>query len=132
MSSLCYFSSGIYPRHFSIKKTQELIAHVFPPSTSSILEMHPEENVPAQDQLDDWKDVKGIIKACSFLISSKLALKNSKTCCQKRALDLQSLPIPVHQLRFRRDCLCLPIEKTSHNLILVSNQGKWYIPSRHK
>ena len=107
MSSLPYFSSGIYPGHFGIKTTRELVVYVLPPSTSSILEIHPEEDVPAQDQLDDWENVEGIIKACPFLISSELALKKLKNSLPENTIvDLQLLPMPTSGWRD------LPIGKT--------------------
>ena len=59
-SSLRYFSSGIYPGHFGIKMTQELVVHIALPLLQS-WRRAPEEDVPAQDQLDGYEDVEGVV-----------------------------------------------------------------------
>ena len=61
----------------------------------------------------DWEDVERISKAClTFLNIIRIELtshfgieKSSRTRCQEKTFGLQSLPIPVHELRLGRNCL---------------------------
>ena len=71
-----------------IKITQKLATHVLSPL--KFCRCAPEEGVSAQNQLDGREDIEGVV----------------------HHLDLQSVPMPVHELQLGRDCLCLPIRKT--------------------
>ena len=59
MSSLRYFKSGIHSEHPGIKTTRELATHVLP--LLKLCRCVPDEDVPAQNQLDGWEDVEGVV-----------------------------------------------------------------------
>ena len=59
MSSLRYFSSERHSENSGTKTTRELATHVLPPLKFCRCAM--EKDVPAQDQLDGYEDVKGVV-----------------------------------------------------------------------
>ena len=80
----------MHSEYSGIKTTQELATHVLPPL--KFCRCAPEKGVPAQNQLDGWEDVEGVVhhQGLSYVpeiirieLTSHFGIENSRTCCQK-------------------------------------------------
>ena len=67
-SSLHYFSSGMHFKYFGIKTTWELATHALPPL--KFCRCTAEKYIPAQDQLDGYGDVKGVVYQQGIMIKA--------------------------------------------------------------